>query len=143
MGFFDSFKKTKDKFTNKSGKDLLESYCASAAYLAMADGTASSEEVEAAVAILANNYTVKKNGFNEEQIRACMKEMLAKGTSRTGGVGLLREIVEGAQTPDDKEDVVNIALDIASADGSISEPEKTKVLAVIAKLGLRPEAFGL
>lgn len=143
MGMFDFAKDLVQGAMNKvSGNtDFLEAVCAGAALVAYADGSASDEEIAAALTAVDSSPTLLK-AFRQNQIEQTMNQMLTKAKSGTvGRVQLKRELADVRNKPDIAEIVLCTIIDVASADGNIDEAEKRVIRDTATTFGLDPAKY--
>lgn len=138
MGIFDKLKSTLTGGVNKfSGrKDFLEAVCAGAALVAAADGDISDDEIDAATKAVSSNRNLSA-AFPSREIETTMETMLKRAQGgRVGRNGLYVEIEEITSDAEAAETVLATVLDVAEADGSISDQERAVVDRIANKLRL-------
>ncbi len=144
MGLFDFLNKIKEA-ANKGlnpeyGKntDFLEAMAASAALVAAADGNVDDNEKAQTLQVIQNHPQLGKL-YSGTVISQTASRMLDRVGSMSGRLQLNRELDDlnnkGA-SPEMKQDVLYMAIDIASSDGNISEPEKKVIESIAQKFKL-------
>lgn len=121
-------------------RDLMEAIVAGSVLVAYADGDCSAEELTKMQNIIEANDNLKHFG---PEIGKTVDSYCAKMEAgvRMGRVQLMKELADVSGDPDEKEQAFIIAIEVADADGDISE-EEYKVLADMGKaFGLSPEKY--
>jgi tellurite resistance protein TerB len=127
------------KFENK---DLVEATVAAALLIAAADGKIEDEEVLKLQEIIEAMPSMQ-NFQSEIGVLTDKYSKLLKAGFMLGKIQLMREIRECKHSDNEAEDIIVVALTIASADGEM-EPEEIAVLKDICKaLGVAPSQFGI
>jgi tellurite resistance protein TerB len=145
MGLFDFLKSVKEQ-VNKNlnpdyakNTDFLEAMAASAALVAAADGVVDDAEKSATISIMMGHPQLGKL-YAAPVIQKTAQTMLDRTGTFSGRQQLQRELQDlndkGAATQM-KEDVLYMAIDIASADGNISDPEKKIIESIASKFKLQ------
>lgn len=137
--FFKKAKKALDEKSNrlKGRTDLLEGVCASAALVANADNDISDEEIDATTKAV-NANTALKAAFEPRDINEHINQALSVVEGgRVGQRQLYKEIEDIAGDRDDAEIVMLTALDIAEADGEISDDEQKVLEKIAGKLNVK------
>lgn len=142
---FGLLKKRGGETANKiSGRtDLLEACCAAAVLTSMADGDVSKAEVALLPQTIAANETLSK-AFTTPQINAAVQKQVQRASAGMSGKRALWKEIEDIVAMGDSdaaETVVVVALDIASADGSIGEKERATLDKIAATLGVNLQAL--
>lgn len=120
-------------------KDFLEGCCAAAALIASADGNVDEAEANALMETL-TNHPVLGTAYNSAEIGRVADDMLRRAKGFTGKAGLYKEITEaGANDADKAETMLLIALDVAHADGEMSDVERqvAEKIAGVLRLDLK------
>lgn len=121
-------------------KDLLEAIVAGAVLVAYADGSADPEELTKLQNIIESNDNLKHFGSEIGQTVDKYCRMMESG-ARLAKVKLLNEMKDVAADEEQKLEAFIIAIEIADADGEISEDEQ-KVLREIGRTyGLNPDNY--
>lgn len=117
--------------------DLLEAVCASAAWVAAADGSIEDYEIESCMDAV-TNHEILGTAFSSSQISACVDSMLKRaGGGRAGVHGLQKEIKDVVnETEENRELILLIALDVADNDG-IEDKERIVLEKISGLLGLK------
>lgn len=142
------FGKLKEKLTGGtarlSGKaDLLEGIAAACVMVGAADGDFSDDEAMIALDRLTNHETISK-AFTTSQIeQAFDKQAKRAKTGMSGRLALQREVEDVAKksTAEDKEMLLVIAIDVASADGSIGDKEMVALRKIGTCVGLAVDRY--
>ena len=128
-----------NKFSGR--KDFLEAVCASCALVAAADGSIDDSEVAQTIKVIASNPSLS-SAFSSREIEGTAEQMLNRaGAGRTGRMGLYREIEDIASDVEMCETVYLAALDVADADGSVSDEEKAVLHKIATSLKLDPKKY--
>lgn len=116
-------------------RDLMEAIVAGSILVAYADGDCSTDELSKMQSIIEANDNLKHFGAEIGQTvdKYCAKMEAGK---RMGKMQLMKEMEDVASSSDEKEQAFIIAIEVADADGDISEVEH----AVLTEIG---KAFGL
>lgn len=140
FGMFKS--KAADAAKRVSGKtDVLEGAVAMSFLVAAADGSVSDEELGQAIDSIKGNTSIS-NAFSQTQIEEAINKQAARIKTPSGRVALQRELDDLAKHPIEmREDVYLIGLDVAFADGSVSDAEKTALQKAAGRLGVDPKKF--
>lgn len=127
-----------------SGKtDLLEGIAAGGILVSAADGELESEEVAVLIEALCANETLSK-AFTDTQISGIVDKMIKKASPNAAGkigmvgkIALEREVAEvkNKSSAEDREVMLAVLVDVASADGDIEPAEKAVINKIAAKLG--------
>lgn len=130
---FGAAKDAADKYSGNT--DFLEAVCASAALVAAADGDISDAEVEQTGKIVRNNPILSK-AFDSRTIEKTIDTMLARAQGgRSGRMALYNEISDVVnRAPEMGEAVVLMAIDVAEAEGGISEQEQAVLNRIAERL---------
>lgn len=146
MGLFGKLFKTGAKAAEAvkkfENKDLVEATVASALLIAAADGKVEDEELLKLQEIIEAMPSMQ-NFQSEIGVLVDKYTKLLKAGFMLGKIQLMREIRECKHSDTEAEDIIVVALTIASADGEL-EPEEAAVLKDICKaLGVAPSQFGI
>jgi len=142
---FNKFKEMMQGGASKlSGKtDLLEGICAACVMVGAADGDLSDDEALVALERLTGHDALSK-AFTTSQIEAAFDKQAKRAKSGLSGrLGLQREIedVVKKSTVDEKEMLLVIAIDVASADGDIGAKERAALTKIGSILGLELKRY--
>lgn len=145
MGFFGFGKKSKElkaaaKKVDK--RDMMQASVAIALLVAFADGGCSDEELVALDKLINSNPALNHFGAELGKTLEQYKGMMEAGVT-LGRIKLMREIMDCEHSPEEKEEVFAIGIDIAASDGDIDPAEVTVLKDIAGKLGLSAKAFGL
>lgn len=124
------FGKLKEKLTGGAARlngktDLLEGICAACALVGSADGDFSDDEAAVALERLVNHETLSV-AFTATQIETAFdKQVKRVKAGMSGRLALRREVeeVKAKSSSEECEMLLVIAIDVASADGSIGAKE--------------------
>lgn len=146
MGLFGKLFKTGAKAAEAvkkfENKDLVEATVASALLIAAADGKIEDEEVLKLQEVIEAMPSMQ-NFQSEISVLVDKYSKLLKAGFMLGKIQLMREIKECKHSETEAEDIIVVALTIASADGEM-ENEEVAVLKDICKaLGVAPSQFGI
>lgn len=126
-----------------ANKDFLEAVCAAVALVAYADGELEQSEKDKAFKVIKGNATLTKI-YQTNDIESVMNTMFSRADSRSGRMGLFRELDDvkgkGQQMA---EDVYLIGLDIAHADGELEEAEAKVLTQIAQRMNLDLKALGV
>jgi|GEM_PF-4207737 len=142
------FGKLKEKLTGGANRlrghtDLLEGICAAGVMVAAADGGVSDDEGGILLDRLLNHDTLSQ-AFSATQIELAFEKQLKRARQgMTGRLALRREVeeVRAKATEEDRELLLMIAIDVASADGEIEGKELTALKTVGQAIGLDPQRY--
>lgn len=142
------FGKLKEKLAGASNRlngktDLLEGICAAGVVIGAADGDFSDDEGQVLLDRLLNHETISIS-FSSTQIETAFDKQLKRAKQgMSGRLGLIREIedVKAKATTEDREMLLMIAIDVATADGEIDAAERKALDRVGQAIGLDPARY--
>jgi tellurite resistance protein TerB len=149
MSFFSALKKALGSGAREisanysSNKNFLNAVCASAALTANADGTIEDTERNKAITLITNHDQLSKL-YDRKDIEAALEHAFKASKDATGRQALARDLEGvtklegGAQMA---EDVYLVAMDIAGADGNVSEEEQAVMAKIAKRLSVDPSKF--
>jgi tellurite resistance protein len=127
----------------KENLDFLEAVCSAVALTANADGSIDESEKRKAQSVVLNHSQLSKL-YSAQQIETTLETMFKRSKDASGRQSLARELDDIKGRPNAKqmsEDVYLIAVDIANADGTVSDEEKAILAKIASRLGVNPSDF--
>lgn len=142
------FGKLKEKLSGGANRlngktDLLEGICAACVMTAAADGDLSDDEGAVALDRLLNHETLSV-AFSATQIETAFDKQVKRARQgMSGRLSLRKEIeeVKAKSTADDCEMLMVIAIDVASADGTVGDKEMGALRTIGQAVGLDPQRY--
>lgn len=121
-------------------RELMEAIVAGAILVAYADGDCSAEELTTLQNIIESNDNLKHFGSEIGQTVDKYSRMMENG-ARLAKIKLMNELKDVAADEEHKVEAFIIAIEVADADGEITE-EEVKVLREIGRMyGLNPDNY--
>lgn len=134
--FGKQLKKLTSVWNKAEHTSLAKAVVAAGVYVAAADGNIAEDEIETLKGIIANKESLKV--FQPESSQwVDDNALLISRSAYTGKLELLRQIAAVKSDKAEAENVLMVTLDVAFADGEMSDKEKAAVEKVAETLGLR------
>ncbi len=124
-------------------RDMMEATVAGSVLVIYSNGKVDDSQVEALIAILDNNESMKHFG-SEIGVTLDKFMNLMKAGATLGRIKVMREIKDCAGAPDDAIEIFATLVDVAAADdGEIDEKEQAVLKLIAKELNVNARDFGL
>ncbi len=133
-----SVKEAAARYTNLEFRDGVLAICA---MVAAADGVIQAEEKEKVKRLIMGNEALSH--FTPSKLGSQFEEYVVKALDEFSVLDLEKIVGKLRGNADQSDMAVKIGLIIANADGKFEPSEKTRMTAIIKKLGLQPGDYGL